>query len=436
MPELEIEFVPTKSLVPYARNSKEHPEWQVDQIASSIEEFGFSDPIGIWHDADGLPVIVEGHGRLLAAKKLGIDSVPTICLDHLDDEGRRAYGLVQNKLNMNTGFDYEMLGVELDSITDIDMSQFDFDIDVNDVGKPSDAADDAHASLTERFVVPPFSVLDTRQGYWRDRVQYWRSLIDDDGTSRGTAKTFNVDSMSGTDGIGTISIIDPVLCEVVARWFTPETSRNVFDPFAGDTGFGFVSSYLGCDFTGIELRKEQCDFNNERTSGMSARYICDDGRNVLNHIGVETQDLMFSCPPYFDLEVYSNLKNDASNQETFEDFYEILDDAFSKSIRALKDNRFAVIVIGRVRDKRSGMFYDFYEKVVETFAREGMGLYNDAVLINNFGSAPRRAKGNMRRRKLVTTHQNVLVFFKGNQKNIPSIFPEIEVQYESEYMES
>ena len=127
-PKLTVTMVPTDELVPYAGNAKEHPDWQVGQIAASIEQFGFDDPVGIWHNEQGQPVIVEGHGRVLAAKELGIEQVPTIALDHLDDEGRRAYTLAHNKLTTNTGYDADMLAAELDGITGIDMADFGFDV--------------------------------------------------------------------------------------------------------------------------------------------------------------------------------------------------------------------------------------------------------------------------------------------------------------------
>lgn len=126
-PELSVTMMPTSELVPYAGNAKEHPDWQVGQIAASIEQFGFNDPVGIWHNPNGDPVIVEGHGRVLAAKMLGIESLPTVTLDHLDDEGRRAYTLAHNKLTTNTGYDQDMLDAELDAIENIDMSEFGFD---------------------------------------------------------------------------------------------------------------------------------------------------------------------------------------------------------------------------------------------------------------------------------------------------------------------
>ncbi len=124
--ELKIELVPVDELVMYDRNAKLHPSEQIDQIAESIEEFNFADPIAAWHDENGDSVIIEGHGRLMAAKKLGIEQLPVIYLDYLSDEQRRAYTLVHNKLTMNSDFDYEMLNDELDKIYDIDMSDFGF----------------------------------------------------------------------------------------------------------------------------------------------------------------------------------------------------------------------------------------------------------------------------------------------------------------------
>lgn len=110
---LEIGQMKVGDLVPYAGNAKLHPARQVAMIAESIERYGFNDPVAVWENADGEPEIVEGHGRVLAAKMLGMDEVPTIRLDGLTDEQRRAYALVHNKLTMNTGFDAKLLMDEL-----------------------------------------------------------------------------------------------------------------------------------------------------------------------------------------------------------------------------------------------------------------------------------------------------------------------------------
>ncbi len=117
MPRLEVEDMAVEAIVPYARNAKVHTDEQVDQIVRSIEEFGFNDPVAVWHNEAGEPEIVEGHGRVLAAKKLGLETVPVITLDALTDEQRRAYALVHNKLTMNTGFDFEVLEAELSELS-------------------------------------------------------------------------------------------------------------------------------------------------------------------------------------------------------------------------------------------------------------------------------------------------------------------------------
>lgn len=118
---LKIEYVPIDSINPYPNNAKLHPAEQIEQIKNSIEKFGFKDPIAIWKDN----VIIEGHGRLIAALELGIKEVPIIRLDDLSDQDRRAYMLVHNQLTMNTGFDVDLLDIELDDIG-LDMEQFGF----------------------------------------------------------------------------------------------------------------------------------------------------------------------------------------------------------------------------------------------------------------------------------------------------------------------
>ena len=120
---LKVEYVPIQSIKPYERNARKHQDYDVDAIAASIQEFGFDDPIGIWKDE-----IVEGHGRLMAAKKLGMTEVPIIRLDHLTDEQRKAYALAHNKTAELSSWDLELQGLELADITDIDMSLFGFDI--------------------------------------------------------------------------------------------------------------------------------------------------------------------------------------------------------------------------------------------------------------------------------------------------------------------
>lgn len=110
--QLEIKYKPLADLIPYARNSRTHSEAQIKQIAASIREFGFVNPILISTGND----IVAGHGRALAAEKLGLDLVPTIELGHLSDTQRRAYVIADNRLAENAGWDSQMLAIEIDEL--------------------------------------------------------------------------------------------------------------------------------------------------------------------------------------------------------------------------------------------------------------------------------------------------------------------------------
>lgn len=325
----------------------------------------------------------------------------------------------------------------------------------------------ANASLNDRFIVPPFSILDTRKGYWQERKKKWRELIGDNGESRNDTlitspeikyKDLYQRTRQHREELGIsfkeyldkyvpddvkereaskvlsagVSLLDPVMAEIVCRWFGQDKCKT-FDCFAGDSVFGYVSAHLGNEFVGIELRPEQARLNNERVEGMTARYINDDGQNVAQHIAPDSQDLLFSCPPYFDLEKYSDLENDASNQDSYEDFIKILENAFKAAVGCLKDNRFAVIVVGDVRDKSTGFYYDFCGDIKRIFKEAGMPLYNEIILVETGASTALRAGRYMESRKVAKMHQNILVFYKGKTKEIKNNFKKIE--YASEDLE-
>lgn len=164
---LKIEYVKAGELKPYENNAKLHPAEQIEQIKRSIEQFGFNDPVAVWKDNE----VIEGHGRLQAILEIGgVDyDVPIIRLDSLTDEQRRAYMLVHNKLTMNSGFDIDLLNMELDDITDINMADFGFDV----AKEVQDFEPIAEGSLQERYLVPPFSVLYGNRGDWLDRKRQW-----------------------------------------------------------------------------------------------------------------------------------------------------------------------------------------------------------------------------------------------------------------------
>ena len=134
--KLKIEYVSIDSIMPYANNAKEHPQQQVEQIKRSIKDYGMNDPIGVWHNE-----IVEGHGRLMACKELGITEVPIIRLEHMSDEQRKQYMLVHNQTTMNSDCDLDILSEELDSLLDFDAEFYDFDISL-DEEEPQEIVED------------------------------------------------------------------------------------------------------------------------------------------------------------------------------------------------------------------------------------------------------------------------------------------------------
>ena len=125
--ELKIEYLPIEQLKPYNKNTRKHQDLDIDNIAKSIEQFGMCDAIGIWGKDN---VIVEGHGRMMACKKLGINTVPCVRLDHLTDEQRRKYAIAHNATAELSIWDKDFLAEEL---AELDMSDFDFDFDIDSI---------------------------------------------------------------------------------------------------------------------------------------------------------------------------------------------------------------------------------------------------------------------------------------------------------------
>ena len=419
--DLKSEYLNKKDLKPYAKNAKLHQDEHIEQIKNSIREFGFNDPIAVWHDNE----IIEGHGRLLAAMHMDeIKKIPVIRLDSLTDEQRRAYMLAHNKLTMNTDFDIDLLNTELDGIKDIDMSDFGFDID----SAITEYSHNVNKKLTDKFIIPPFSVLDTRKGYWQNRKKAWKDLGIKSEIGRDAGAFVGIESIGqkyGRKPQTGISIFDPVLCEIMYKWFCVD-GGDIYDCFAGGSVRGIVADKLGYKYTGIDIRQEQVDANYENASdlGVAPVWYCDDSKNADKYISDGSQDMIFSCPPYGDLEVYSDDPNDISNME-YKDFCVAYRSIIDIACRKLKNDRFAVFVVGDIRDKK-GAYRNFVDYTKECFNGNGLVTYNEFILIDMLGTAMLRANSFNRGRKAIKTHQNVLVFYKGDIKKIKSNFAELE----------
>lgn len=278
--------------------------------------------------------------------------------------------------------------------------------------------------LQERFLCPPVSVFDCKQGYWQKRKNEWKSIGLDSSTGKNDALLshglLGLAQKNGISLTGT-SIFDPVLCEILYNWYSPK-GGTVFDPFAGGPVRGIVAEMLGRHYIGIDLSERQVDANraNGDALGVCPVWWCDDSRNADKYISDGTADFVFTCPPYHNLEKYSNHPLDLSNMN-YSDFSDAYKEIIEISCRKLKENSFAVFVVGEVRDKK-GAYRDFVGLTKQLFRENGLALYNDGVLLEQYGTAPMRA-GTLftTKRKTVKVHQNVLVFYKGDLKNIQGI---------------
>ena len=175
-------------------------------------------------------------------------------------------------------------------------------------------------------------------------------------------------------------------------------------------------NYLGYHYTGIDIRAEQVESNIKQGSlicdkGNQPVWICGDSNEVLQGLEVSA-DFLFSCPPYANLEVYSNLPGDISNMK-YPEFLEAYRSIIKKSCEKLKPGSLACFVVGEVRGK-DGNYLGFVPDTIRAFMDAGMGYYNEAILLNKIVSAGRRASVSMKTRKLAKIHQNVLVFKKPN----------------------
>ena len=270
-------------------------------------------------------------------------------------------------------------------------------------------------------------------GYWNERKRYWvnerkcntilgRNKYALSGKSRRV--NYGEKALNGVDNkiVVEVSKFDPVLAEISYTWFCPEGGQ-ILDPFAGGAVRGIVAETLGYKYTGIDLSQKQIEGNllNCDLIDVKPRYICDDSLNIDKYFEDETFDFIFSCPPYFDLEKYSDHKRDLSNM-TYDEFLKAYEEIIMKSCNKLKNNKFACFVVGDIRDKK-GVYRDFIGATKKAFANAGLHLYNEMIFVENPASAALRCQRVFdSTRKLIKTHQNVLVFYQGNPKTIKSDF--------------
>lgn len=261
--------------------------------------------------------------------------------------------------------------------------------------------------------IHPFSILDTRTKEWKDRKNWWilnHKIKSELGREDTQSKTMFWDTEAN------VSVFDPVLCETMYDWFSPKDGK-VLDPFAGGSVRGIVAEELGRSYTGIDISEEQIKANKLQSD--KPNWIVGDSRKVVPTL-TDEYDFIFTCPPYHDLEVYSDNPKDISNMP-YNRFLTSLNSILTHSVSKLKDNRFVGIVVSEIREASTtrnykiGKYKGFVPSVIEMCEEMGLSFYNDMILYNSQGQASRVSKTYFNRnRKIASVHQNILIFVKGN----------------------
>lgn len=506
-------WVHADSLRPWDRNPRRNDP-AVPRVAESIRRWGFVSPIVVWRAADRM---VAGHTRLRAMQQLlaadpaftakgapGPGMVRVVFHDFETEHDADLYALADNRLQELASWDDDLLREALQDATAEDRLVAGWNADEytellsgNDDEVQPDTG--VAGSLQARFVVPPFTVLDARQGYWQERKRAWiglglRSEEGRDGLGSTVASASLASEAYGGPRGGTEggSIFDPVLTELLVRWFSPPTG-TVLDPFAGGSVRGVVTAALGRTYVGLELRQKQVEANRAQwamlapklrsagaapasvpaqpepcpdytpdltpvvldpvyeakcarhlqpgdvlwcvgiratataptpppaTLGLAAelvdpRWVQGDSNETLDGDGPPGQaDFLLTCPPYADLEVYSDDPADISGMP-YGQFLAVYRSILAKAAARLRPGRFAAIVVGDVRAP-DGTYRNFVSHTIQAMLDAGLALYNEAILVTPLGTVPVRAAKTMEAsRKLGKTHQNVLIFVKGDAK--------------------
>jgi DNA modification methylase len=223
------------------------------------------------------------------------------------------------------------------------------------------------------------------------------------------------------------SIFDPVLCELAYRWFCPPDGR-VLDPMAGGSVRGIVAARLGRQYTGVDLRAEQIEANLAQVNiagQPEPQWLVGDAQDIGTLVS-GAYDFLFSSPPYGDLERYSDDPHDLSTM-AYADFLAAYRRIVANCLALLADDRFACFVVGDIRDKQ-GLYRNFVSATISAFHDAGAQFYNEAILVTAAGSLPIRVgKQFSSSRKLGKTHQNVLVFVKGDPRRATEACGPVEV---------
>lgn len=255
----------------------------------------------------------------------------------------------------------------------------------------------------------------SREGAWMgdngmSNVVLATQVIENDEIVHKKGKSFN----------GNVSVLDPVACEVILRFFMPLDGKRVYNPFGGGVQFGYVTGACGYSYLSSEIRQNQCDANNA---------ICSEFADVKWHKSNSAEfkpsdkfDLVFTCPPYYKVEEYLDYDGkppvgELNSIPTYEEFRDQLFQGYKNAIDALNDNCFFVVMTGDSRDK-NGAYYGCEAEHELFFKQQGLHIYNKIVYLECEFTRLAHAKRTLHYRKFPKREQKILVFYKGDMTKI------------------
>ena len=422
---MNVEIRKIEELKYYPGNPRKISDEMLKNLKKSIREFGIVDPLIINKDNE----VIGGNQRLKAAKEEGLTEVPIIIIN-LTKERERALNLVLNKIQgeWDNGLlidfikDLPKEEIDLTGFTESELYMLDWDLRLDGTRK---------GNLSREFLYPPFTVLDTKVKRWRDLRAYWDNKYGDNLTETKNYLLSKGQNIMTVFNKGT-SKFDPVLAQIIYKWFMPSSGGMILNPTCGEPTTGIVAGELGFRYLGIDIRQEQVDINNRLARQYKfdkVEYLTFDSMKLNEKVVDRKFDLVFYSPPYYAIEAYSFDSNDISvraEKQGYLYFMEGFEKIIMHSANLLKDNRFYVIKLGDIREikgKDKGILLNFLGDTVNVASKYGLKYYNDLVLVTAIGTAPVRARNLFRNRKIVRTHQRVLIFYKGDFSEIRKEFP-------------
>lgn len=425
---------------------------QMKGLRESMKRFGYLTPIIVDQDNK----IADGEHRVLIYKEFGINEIPAYRVEFQDDVERRLLRQAMNKLRgehdpimdaeeiqilraANLLPDLAELIAQDENILKRIIEEYHPDKTILAHGETYPGTD--AGALALRWGVPPFSVLDRRTKTWQERRRLWLGfgIASEQGREEVVlfGKHLNVrtaplkDGKINKDYRPTVSVYDPVLAEIMIRWFCVPKQAKILDPFSGGSVRGIVASFLGHDYTGIDLREEQIQANEKQYEALKHKmpeghikptWLVGDSTN-LGKLS-DSFDFCLTSPPYFKIEHYSDLKEDLNNM-SWPQFVDNYREIIHQTANKLKANSFVAWNVGNARDPKTRMYVNQQDLTKTCFEECGFYLQNELVLIHPILSLAFRANSMfLPKRTVPKQHEYVLIFYNGTHNDIPAIDPQ------------